>query len=277
MMSDESGERHDMTDAEWEILRQVLPTGRPGPVRRNDRQVMDGIFYILRSGAPWRDLPPRYGPRTPCFNRYNRWSKDGTWAEITNRLQRLFDSGDPPGGGEGAVKERMIDSSTVRVHKLGAGSWNDGTPREIGRSRGGPTTKIHVAVDGCGQPQVMHLSPGQAADCTQAPALLGGLAAGTIVIADKAYDTDAILDQVARAGGVAAIPSKANRRAPREINREAYARRNLVERFFCRIKEFRRVATRYEKRARNFMATVMLAAARYTLRTLAKQMIESTP
>ena len=61
MMSDESGERHDMTDAEWEILRQVLPTGRPGPVRRNDRQVMDGIFYILRSGAPWRDLPPRYG------------------------------------------------------------------------------------------------------------------------------------------------------------------------------------------------------------------------
>ena len=54
MMSDESGERHDMTDAEWEILRLVLPTGRSGSVRRNDRQVMDGIFYILRSGARWR-------------------------------------------------------------------------------------------------------------------------------------------------------------------------------------------------------------------------------
>ena len=75
MMSDESGERHDMTDAEWEILRQVLPTGRPGPVRRNDRQVMDGIFYILRSGAPWRDLPSRYGPRT--INRYNDGARTG--------------------------------------------------------------------------------------------------------------------------------------------------------------------------------------------------------
>ena len=63
------GSRHDMTDAEWDVLRQVLPTGRQGPVRKTDRQIMDGIFYILRTGAPWRDLLDRYGPYTAGFNR----------------------------------------------------------------------------------------------------------------------------------------------------------------------------------------------------------------
>ena len=110
-----SGDRHDMTDAEWEVLRPVLPTGRQGPVRKDDRRIMDGIFFILRTGSPWRDLPERYGPYTTCYNRYNRWSKDGIWAMIISELQRVAgsdgDDGDGPGGGSAtSLGERMIDS-----------------------------------------------------------------------------------------------------------------------------------------------------------------------
>ena len=130
-----------------------------------------------------------------------------------------------------------------------SGSLRDGEPREIGRSRGGPATKIHVAVNGDGHPQVIHLLPGQRADCTQAPELLGDMEAGKVAVADKANDSDAILSLVEEAGGVAVIPSKKNRNAPRELDMKSYSRRNIVERFFCLIKEFRRVATRHEKRA----------------------------
>ena len=270
MEAEMAGDRHDMTDAEWAILEPALPTGRPGPARKDDRRIMDGIFFVLRSGCPWRDLPERYGPYTTCYNRWNRWSKDGTWASIMSEIQELA------GPGGGGLAARMLDSSAVRVHKHGAGQRRDGEPPETGRSRGGLTTKIHAAVDGAGRPLALRLSPGQAADCTKAPELLDGLAPGEAVIADKAYDTDAVLDLVAEAGGIAVIPSKSNRKTPRELDREAYADRNRIERFFGKIKEFRRVATRYEKRARNYLSAVMLAVTRYLLRNLAGQLIEST-
>ena len=270
MEAEMAGDRHDMTDAEWAILEPALPTGRPGPVRKDDRRIMDGIFFVLRSGCPWRDLPERYGPCTTCYNRWNRWSKDGTWASIMSEIQELAGP-----GGDG-LAARMLDSSAVRVHKHGAGQRRDGEPPETGRSRGGLTTKIHAAVDGAGRPLALRLSPGQAADCTKAQELLDRLAPGEAVIADKAYDAGAVLDFVAEAGGIAVIPSKANRKTPRELDREAYADRNRIERFFGKIKEFRRVATRHEKRARNYLSAVMLAVTRYLLRNLAGHLVEST-
>ncbi len=81
------GDRHDMSDAEREILRPVLPRKHQGPRRVHDRRVMNGTFFVLRTGTPWRDLPERYGPYTTCFNRYNRWSGNGTRASIMERLQ----------------------------------------------------------------------------------------------------------------------------------------------------------------------------------------------
>ena len=89
------------------------------------------------------------------------------------------------------------------------------------------------------------------------------------VIADKGYDTNAILDQVAKAGANAVIPSKRNRAEPRPLDQAAYAMRNEVERFFGRIKEFRRVATQYDKRARNLLTPVILADTRFLLRGVA--------
>ena len=98
--------------------------------------------------------------------------------------------------GSSSLEVRMIDSSTVRVHKHGSSSRRDGEARAIGRSRGGVTTKIHVAVDRQGHPASMHLTPGQVADCTQAKTLLADMPEGVRVIADKAYDTNDIISQV---------------------------------------------------------------------------------
>ena len=272
-----SGDRHDMSDAEWEILRSVLPDKHQGPERVHDRRVMNGIFFVLRTGTPWRDLPERYGPYTTCFNRYNRWSKNGIWASIMEKLQSL--AGDDDGsddGPPGSVRLRMVDSSSVRVHKHGAGAPRDGEPPQVGLSRGGRTTKVHLGIDGNEMVKTVFLTPGQAADCAQAEALLADLGHDETVIGDKAYDTDAILDLIETAGATAVIPSKSNRRSPRPLNRETYRTRNLVERFFGKIKEFRRVATRYDKTARNFLSAVQLAASRFLLRRIANQLFEST-
>ena len=198
---------------------------------------MDGIFFALRTGTPWRDLPKDYGPYSTCYNRYNRWSKKGLWEKILEDFQKLVaESAGRGDGGGGArpIRSRMIDSSTVRVHRHAAGSRKDSGPREMGRSRGGLTTKIHAMVDEGGQPRRMHLSPGQASDCGGAVRLLEGLEAGTLPIADKAYDTNSILEQVAATGCTVAIPSKSNRRIQRPLDAVAYAGRNVIERFFGR-------------------------------------------
>ncbi len=152
---------------------------------------MNGIFFVLRTGTPWRDLPERYGPYTTCFNRFNRWSKNGTWASIMEKLQRL--TSDDDGSDDGPpVHLRMVDSSSVRVHKHGAGASRDDEPSQIGLSRGGRTTKVHLGIDENERVKTVFLTPGQAADCAQAEALLADLEHGETVVGDKACDTDAI-------------------------------------------------------------------------------------
>ncbi len=264
-----SGHRHDMTDAEWAILRSVLPQRHQGPRRIHDRRVMDGIFFVLRTGIPWRDLPERYGPHSTCFNRYNRWSRNGTWARI---MRALAERTDGDGGPVGPVRLRMLDSSVVRAHKHAAGARRDGPPPPIGRSRGGRTTKVHLALSGTDAVQALVLTPGQASDCAQAEALLADLQPGTTVLGDKAHDANAVVRCIERAGGQANIPSRSCRKIPRPFDRTLYKGRNRIERFFGRIKEFRRVASRYDKTARNFLSAIQLTVSRFLLRALAKQL-----
>ena len=114
-------------------------------------------------------------------------------------------------------------------------------------------------MSGLGLPVEICLTPGQGADVTQAEPLLRGYSP-SVVIADKAYDSDALISKVESKGAQAVIPSKANRKEPRELDKHLYTGRNLVERFINRIKQHRRVATRYEKTARNFMAFVKVAS-----------------
>lgn len=130
----------------------------------------------------------------------------------------------------------------------------------IGRSRGGLTTKIHAIVDALGNPLAIRLTGGQVHDITQAEALLDGLEPQAL-IADKGYDADGFIEALSVRRIASVIPPKANRRLSRPCDFALYAERNLVERFFNTLKQFRAIATRYEKTARNFLAGIHLACA----------------
>ena len=136
-----------------------------------------------------------------------------------------------------------------------------GTTEAIGRSRGGRTSKIHALVDDRGRPVAFILTPGNTADNCVAPALLAAVKPARRLLGDKAYDTDAIRQLLARHRIEAVIPSSARRKRPLPLDRDAYKRRNRIERMFCRIKDWRRVATRYDRRADNYLAAVALGHA----------------
>ena len=136
----------------------------------------------------------------------------------------------------------------------------------MGRSRGGLTTKIHALTDKNGLPVRLMITPGQAHDITVAAELLTGLSQGQTLLADKAYDADWLRQQMKDQGAVANIPNKSNRKDPYPFDRELYKERNLVERFFNKIKYFRRVATRYDKLGASFMAMIKHAAIRIWMR-----------
>ena len=132
--------RYELSDCEWSVIKPMLPNKPRGISRADDRRVLNGIFWVLRSGAPWRDLPETYGPYTTCYNRFVRWWRAGVWDEITEAMAAPD---------EAAVQ--MIDTSVVRVHQHGACIAGN-REQHMGRSRGGLTNKVHAVVDANGLP-----------------------------------------------------------------------------------------------------------------------------
>jgi transposase len=103
--------RFDLSDEEWAVIEPLLPKKGRGPARKDDRTVLNCICYILRTGAPWRDLPDRYGPHTTVYNRYVRWGKRGVWQGIFEALATEC---------EDALI--FVDSSIVKAHRAAAGA-----------------------------------------------------------------------------------------------------------------------------------------------------------
>jgi transposase len=101
--------RYDLSDAEWTIIAPLLPHKSRGVPRVDDRRVLNGIFWRLRSGAPWADVPERYGPSTTCYNRFVRWRAAGIWDQLLKAVSEAYNG-----------KIQMIDSSVVRVHQHAA-------------------------------------------------------------------------------------------------------------------------------------------------------------
>ena len=101
--------RYELTDGEWKIIAPLLPDKSRGVKRVDDRRVLNGIFWRLRSGAPWADIPERYGPYTTCYNRFVRWRAAGVWDHILRTVSETYNG-----------KIQMIDSSVVRVHQHAA-------------------------------------------------------------------------------------------------------------------------------------------------------------
>lgn len=136
----------------------------------------------------------------------------------------------------------------------------------MGRSRGGLTTKIHALVDAFGLPIALKITEGQAHDGRSADDMYATLTAGSVFLADRAYDCDALRQHLKESKVLANIRAMPNRLCPPAFDRELYKKRNAVERFFNKIKHFRAVATRYDKRDDNFLASIKLASIRIWLR-----------
>ena len=154
--------RFDLTDFEWSVIQPLLPNKVRGVARVDDRRVLNGIFWRLRTGAPWADIPERYGPHTTCVNRFNRWRRAGVWDRILAAVSKAYD---------GDIQ--MINSSSIRVHQHAANGKKKTRSRCMGRSRGGLTTKIHALVDAGGLPILLKLTEGQAHDGRSAEDMLG--------------------------------------------------------------------------------------------------------
>uniref|UniRef100_UPI003F49726D IS5 family transposase n=1 Tax=Nonomuraea sp. CA-252377 TaxID=3240003 RepID=UPI003F49726D len=286
--------RGELTDKAWAQIEPLLPVtdgrGRPW---RDHREVIDGILWRLRTGAPWRDVPERYGPWQTCYERFKRWDEDGTWARLLEEMQVKDDS-------LGRVEFTVsIDSTIARAHQHAAGARKRGTTgtidtkqsqnrQALGRSRGGLTTKLHLLVEARGLPLTLHLTGGNIVDCTAFDAVLAKFrvrrpAGGRprtrpgVLIGDKGYSTRKIRLDLRRRGIKAVIPERrdqiANRKRrgsrggrPHAFDALTYKQRNLVERCIGKLKQWRGIATRFDKLASRYLAGVTIASLMLWLR-----------
>jgi transposase len=273
--------RHSLSDDHFAVIAPLLPAGdRPGRPWKAHRRVIDGILWVLHTGAPWRDLPREtYGPWQTVYERFNRWSKDGTWGRLLEALHARLDA-------KGKIDWGLfcIDGSSVRASRAAAGaSPTDGSAAEpsdhaLGRSRGGFGSKIHLVCDGKGLPMAVTVTAGQRHESTEFAAVLGEVRVPQPVgrprcrplslAADKGYSYTRIRRHLRRRGIKGVIPTREDQRRIPTFDKAAYRRRNVVERCVGWMKESRRLATRFEKLAENFLAMVKLAMLERLLKAL---------
>jgi transposase len=242
--------RHRLRDAVWASLHAKLGA-IPGIWKKDAerlRRFVEAVVFVLRTGVAWEDLPERFGKPNSLHRRYRRWAVAGIWDE-------LFTAGVP---GD-ALETVMIDATITKAQRFASGARGGGA-EDLGRSRGGLTTRIHALVDRRGRPLCYLLTPGQAADCRHAEALLEGVAFACL-IGDRAYDTDALRAWCAEHGIEAVIPSKRNRKTPIPHDRARYRTRHRIEDLFCRAKDYTRIILRKDKTSRSYAGFVSLAFA----------------
>lgn len=242
--------------------------------------MIDAIAFKYRTGTPWMDLPERFGSWKGAHNRLRMWAADGTWEKV---FTALLAQADAEGDLDWVV---AVDSTVVRTHQHAAGARQGAPPgrphnHALGRSRGGLTTKIHRAADSRCRPLAFVVTPGQAGDAPAFPQVMARLrvprpigrprTTPEVVLADKAYSSRAIRSHLRQRGIRAVIPQPSdqlsNRKRlgsrggrPPSFDREAYKQRNTVERCINKLKQWRGLATRYDKTATSYLAALHLAA-----------------
>ena len=243
---------HTISDNQWEIIEPHLPkaksTGRPA---LNSRTVFNAIFWVLDSGAKWRYIPTEFGNWNSIYHKFRSWCDEGVFENI---LQSLVDN---------CRKYYLVemDSTFCKVHQHAAGARKILGNQNIGVSRGGKTTKIHALVNEHFQLIGVDLTGGEIHDSKVAIKLLSKITLeGKKVLADKAFCSDEIREYIDAQNAAACIPDKSNAVNVHDFDKELYKARNIVERFFQRIKTFRHIATRYDKLSDCFLNFVFLAA-----------------
>nr|WP_246067921.1 IS5 family transposase [Legionella geestiana] len=244
--------RYSLTDDQWEKIKDLLPGRKEtvGVTAKDNRLFIEAVLYRYRAGIPWRDLPERFGDFRVIHTRHSRWSVKGVWERVFKALAEDADN-----------EYAMLDSTIVRAHQHSAGAKKKKGDEAIGRSKGGLSTKIHATCDALGNPTGFHLSGGQAHDLEGADILLENIQAKAL-LADKAYDADErVLAKLEAQNCQPVIPPKSNRKEQRKYDELLYQARHLIENFFAKLKQYRAIATRYDKKARNFLGAVYLASA----------------
>ena len=240
----------DLTDSQWNKIKYLFPEPRKvGRRPLNPRTIFNAILWIMKSGARWRDLPTRYGNWNSIYHKFRQWCDCGLFKQLLTLINA--DSS------QTILLE--IDSTFCKVHQSACSSRKE---QAIGASRGGKNSKVHVIVNEKMQLMSVSLTEGNVHDSEPAISLFDCVELdGKTVLADRAYSSDKIRSYLEERGALVCIPDKSNFKVKHEFDAELYKQRNIVERFFQRIKNFRHIATRYDKLAVCFLNFVLLASA----------------
>ena len=238
--------RHDMSDAVWERLKPHLPggEGKQGRPAHDNRRFIDAVCWILRTGSPWRDLPPDYGDWKNTHRRFCRWRDRGVWADL---LEAVMEDPD--------FEWLMVDASYIKAHPHSAGARGEISPSPAQK---GLNSKLHMATDSHGMPVRLAVTEGTVADSSQALPLIEGIEA-EYLLADKAYDTNEIIAAARKLGMEPVIPPKRtggkSGLRPSAVQAASFGGERILE-----FKQWRGVATRYAKRTASYMAICQLRA-----------------
>lgn len=216
---------------------------------------IEAIYWMMRTGAQWREMESFYGNWNSVYKRFNNWNKKNIWSDL---LQYCIENPD--------LEYVMIDATIVRAHPCAAGYKKDSHQEQgLGRSKGGFSTKIHLKVDALGNILKVIITPGQRNDCTQAKELLDGHI-GEFTLADRGYDSDEIRETIKINNSEAVIPPRVNRKIQYHYDEDIYKERHAIECCFNKIKHFRRIFSRYDKSAQAFVSCLSFVGAILWLR-----------